>query len=148
VWIKRYDAGYGSFLSDAEIAWLNRGHGVYCKRDTTLQGESDVRLHPTQKPLGIMKWCIGFVKGRLLADPFMGSGTTLEAAKALGRKAIGIEIEERYCEIAANRLRQSVLDFGPIPPVDKSYEFMARLGAADEIAEEVLEMFAEPPAGS
>ena len=111
VWLKRYDTGFGSFLSDAEIAWLNKGHGVYCKRDVSLQGESDVRLHPTQKPLGIMKWCLGFIEAAVIADPYMGSGTSLEAAKALGRKAIGIEIEERYCEIAAKRLSQEVFDW-------------------------------------
>lgn len=68
--------------------------------------------HPTQKPLSLMKWCLGlsgFPKSGLILDPFLGSGTTLVAARDCGRKAIGIEIEERYCEIAAKRLSQRVL---------------------------------------
>ena len=69
------------------------------------------KCHPTQKPVSIMQWCIersGSEAG-MICDPYMGSGTTLRAAKDLGRKAIGIEISEEYCEIAAKRLAQEVL---------------------------------------
>jgi len=66
-------------------------------------------LHPTQKPVGLMKIIIESNKGDIILDPFMGSGTTLRAAKDLGRKAIGIELCEKYCEIAAMRMQQEVL---------------------------------------
>ena len=68
-------------------------------------------LHPYEKPeslIGLLV-CHSSDEGNTVLDPFMGSGTTLRAAKDLGRKAIGIEIEERYCEIAAKRLAQEVL---------------------------------------
>lgn len=67
--------------------------------------------HPTVKPVGLLQWLMvkSSEAGETVIDPFMGSGTTLRAAKDLGRKAIGIEIEERYCEIAAKRMAQTVL---------------------------------------
>jgi len=68
--------------------------------------------HPCPKPLSLMKKLLIKSRAETTIDPFMGSGTTLRAAKDLGRKAIGIEIEERYCEIAAKRLAQQVFDFG------------------------------------
>lgn len=78
-------------------------------------GDHSGRFHPTQKPVALMKRCIQQADyGDLplsILDPFMGSGTTLRAAKDLGRRGIGIEIEEKYCEIAANRLAQKVLQF-------------------------------------
>ncbi len=70
--------------------------------------------HPTQKPFGVVNPLIeaSSSSGDLILDPFMGSGTTLRACKDLGRRGIGIEIEEKYCEIAAKRLAQKVMDFG------------------------------------
>lgn len=67
--------------------------------------------HPTQKWLPMIEYIVNTIvpEGGLCVDPFMGSGTTLVAAKLTGRRAIGIEIEERYCEIAAKRLSQGVL---------------------------------------
>ncbi len=67
--------------------------------------------HPTQKPVDIIKPLLEYScpPDGVVLDPFMGSGTTLRAAKDLCRKAIGIEIEEKYCRIAVERLRQEVL---------------------------------------
>ena len=116
VWLKRHDDAFGSFLSDAEVAWYSRGHGVYCRRDLSNNAIAHERSHPTQKPVALMRWCLSFVPDGVVLDPFMGSGTTLVAAKQLGRRAIGIEIEERYCEIAVKRLAQEVLPLEPHEP--------------------------------
>jgi len=74
-------------------------------------GSGSTWVHPTQKPTPLIKFLIerSSNAGELVLDPFMGSGTTLRAAKDVGRRAIGIEINERYCEIAAKRLAQEVL---------------------------------------
>jgi DNA modification methylase len=76
------------------------------------EGPSDDR-HPCAKPISAMKWMVNFatLADEMVIDPFCGSGTTLVAAKDLGRQAVGVDISESYCEIAANRLRQSVLNF-------------------------------------
>ena len=114
VWDKlRGDTDY----ADAELAWTNIDRTVRVIRykwNGFLKAIPEDRFHPTQKPLAVMKWAIQQPKETCesILDPFMGSGTTLRAAKDLGRKAVGIEIEERYCEIAAKRLSQEVLAFG------------------------------------
>jgi modification methylase len=78
--------------------------------------ERDIKGHPCPFPVSIAARCIGAScpPGGIVLDPFMGSGTTLVAAKLEGRKAVGIEISEKYCEIAANRLRQRVLKFDEV----------------------------------
>ena len=74
----------------------------------------DGKVHPYQDPLKLYRLLLRMFKDcESVLDPFMGSGTTLRAAKDLRRKAIGIEIEEKYCEIAAKRLEQEVFDFEP-----------------------------------
>ncbi len=108
--------GYETFLamhSNKASHWNGGGHhGVWIINKNENGGQPNE--HPTQKPLRLMKELIDDFSqiGDTILDPFMGSGTTLRAAKDLGRRAIGIEIKEKYCAIAVERLRQAVL---PMP---------------------------------
>ena len=105
VWDKVQPEDFSSAM--CEQAWTNIGGPAKLFRRHVVSYE---KWHPTQKPLELMQWCLSFAPdAQTILDPFMGSGTTLRAAKDLGRSAIGIEIEEKYCAIAVERLRQAVL---------------------------------------
>jgi len=100
-------------MSEAELAWTDVGKGCRVFRHTWFglirDSENGEHFHPTQKPVVLMRWCIEMSKSDgLILDPYCGSGPTLRAAKDIGRKAIGIEINEQYCETAARRLQQEV----------------------------------------
>lgn len=118
VWDKQNSGNF----ADCELAWTNAKTSVRIFRflwnGMIRAGEARgvKRVHPTQKPLELMTWCIGFAPGAaLICDPFCGSGTTLIAAKQLGIRSIGIEREEKYCEIAAKRLQQEYLPLNETP---------------------------------
>ena len=92
-------------FASTEFAWTNQDaparHIVYAVGAVNAERVG----HPTQKPLAVMKWCLGFVpKATTILDPFMGSGTTGVACAKLGRKFIGIEIEPKYFDIACRRI--------------------------------------------
>lgn len=95
--------------------WNGGGkHAVWTHPIVLDRGRNGARLHTTQKPQKLMQELVGLFtdEGETVLDPFAGSGTTLTAARMLGRKSIGIEASEKYCEIIARRLSQGVLDFG------------------------------------
>jgi site-specific DNA-methyltransferase (adenine-specific) len=123
IWSKRQDnRDLGQWAiaksSTAEVAWTNVhrrvevynyfwGGGPFL-RSPEERGNTS---HPTLKPVSLMRWILGLAskQGDLILDPYMGSGPVARAAMDTGRRYIGIEIEERYCEIAANRCSQEVL---------------------------------------
>ena len=113
IWIKKRKESFGTFLSDAEIAWMNRGKGVYCFSHVwsgcNRESEHSKSLHPTQKPIEVMKWMISKMKlpiGTTIVDPYMGSGATGIAALQLGYSFIGIEMSKAYCDISLQRINE------------------------------------------
>ena len=107
-----WDKGQRDFsLADAELAWTNLDAAVRVMTYARGQLNAEGKVHPTQKPEPLMSWCLNHVPdAQTVLDPWMGSGTTLVAAKLRGLKAVGIEINEQYCEAAKRRLAQGALD--------------------------------------
>jgi site-specific DNA-methyltransferase (adenine-specific) len=105
-----WDKGQRISQSDGELAWTSLPGALRIWTLNRVELMLDGAVHPTQKPLKLLRWCILQASSpQTILDPYMGSGTALRAAKDLGRKAIGIELKERYCEAAARRMGQEVL---------------------------------------
>lgn len=108
VWLKRNDDAFGSFLSDAELGWMNKGHGVYCFRDLSNAGITKERVHPTQKPVPLMEWTLAKSGANgVICDPYMGSGSTGVACIKRGLRFVGIEMHEPYFNAACERIRKA-----------------------------------------
>lgn len=111
VWLKRNPPAFGSFLSDGEIAWMKGGHGVYAHLEVF--AISSDRVHPNEKPPGLLEWCMTRAKvppDGVVFDGWAGSGSCGVAALRTGRSYIGCEIEPVYLPIIARRLAQAEAD--------------------------------------
>lgn len=123
-WDKRC-ADYSNDQADCEMAWTNLGFPARMFRHVwngMLRGSESKtpRVHPTQKPVALMEWCLGFLPdAKTILDPFMGSGTTLVACQRLGRMGTGVELDPEYYEIACRRVDEATRqpDFFVQPPV-------------------------------
>lgn len=112
VWDKR-DGCNPNPLADCELAWVNRDAPARLFHHRWMgmirASERGPRLHPTQKPAALMQWALdtlGVAQDAIVCDPYMGSGPVAEACVLTNRRFIGIEIDERYCEIAVKRIEK------------------------------------------
>ena len=123
-----WDKGEAAGMGDLSIPWKPNWEEIYVmgrgfagpRTTSVLSGHSVVtwaskgREHPNMKPHTLLEALIRKCPPGIIADPFAGSGSTLLAARNLGRESIGVEVEERYCEVIAKRLAQQAFDFGGI----------------------------------
>jgi len=140
VWDKRAASHHVNDFADCELAWTNLGGVARVFRhhwDGMMRAseQGQPRVHPTQKPVALMMWCIGFTpSGARIFDPFMGSGTTGVAAVQLGRAFTGIELDAGYFDVACRRIEEAcrqpdLLGALPRPPAASQADMF---GGADE----------------
>jgi len=115
-----WDKKMGGDYSDGELAWTNIDHSL---KSFSQYNKYQGRVHPAQKPINLLEWCIGHLPStaQTILDPFMGSGTTGVACANLGRKFIGIELDETYFDMACKRIEEAYKqpDLFIAPPATK-----------------------------
>jgi site-specific DNA-methyltransferase (adenine-specific) len=113
-WLSWYKPDAPPSMGNFELAWTNADRNAR-QLSQSIAATNPERLgHPTQKPLAVMSWCLEmFPEAKTVLDPFAGSGTTGRACKDRGLSCVLIEREERYCELAAQRMAQEILSFAP-----------------------------------
>ena len=115
---------------DGELAWTSLSGEApkkFVYSNNGLMAREKDRVHPTQKPVALMRWCLGFLPdARTILDPFMGSGTTLVACAKMGRKGVGIELDPDYFDIACKRVRDAYAqpDLFIAPPAKPTQEVL------------------------
>lgn len=102
-------------FSQVEIAWTNLNRPAAIFRESATRGTPE-KVHPTQKPISLMRWCVAMVDAPTVLDPYMGSGTTGVACAELGRQFIGIERERKYFDIACERIARAQAQGQLLPP--------------------------------
>jgi site-specific DNA-methyltransferase (adenine-specific) len=113
IWNKRRGIEDVKFsMSDGEMAWLNTPGATrifhHLWFGVCRDSEIGKHNHPTQKPVALLEWCLGFIKGRLILDPYMGTGPTGVAAVNQGRGFIGIELKQKFFDIACRQVSAAI----------------------------------------
>lgn len=118
-----WDKGQRDFsLADCEVAWTSQNKAMRVFDYSRGKALQDGKQHPTQKPIALIEWCLGFLpNAQTILDPFMGSGTTLVACAKMGRAGIGVELDPEYFDIACRRVEAAYAqpDLFIAPPTPK-----------------------------
>ena len=123
-----WDKQQGDFsLADFELAWTSQNKAARIFRMSRGKANTDGKQHPTQKPIALMEWCLGFLPAaKTVLDPFMGSGSTLVACQRMGRHGTGIELDPDYFDVACRRVEEAYRqpDMFVAPPEPAKQEAM------------------------